>query len=185
MKKAKGFIAKRKMDLILKSKTTPSNFVYEIKKRIKKEEFEILINDKDYCFLILKGFITNPNESSIWFSRAYSFINCLVSVIFSLQNENIKITLPFIKNYMTLDNLYTLFKNDIKSLDKLILYNYLNSIPSFDFNDKIPQNSYEMHNFVMMQFSEHIGSLSYFYEFKDDDIFDIEQIILIDKIDSF
>jgi hypothetical protein len=186
----KSILIKKRVDILIKNNKdiSPTNKRTLFFNKINKTELEYLINNREYCKKILTEFSLDFSESmdSMWRGRAQFFINTLIDIFFDNQKRlYIKITIPIIRYYLSLDNIVDLLKffemNNIK-VDKL--KKYLTHIPGYQNINNISVNSYEQQGFLSMQFTESFNSFSSFYQLPEN-LFRVETLNIIKKLENF
>lgn len=184
MKRIKNSIAKQKLNTILKDKESVSDFIYKIKENFNKEEFDFLMNDRTLCLKILKNLIETNNYQS-WYDHTEFLLEAVIKTLFEFQNRTIRISLPLINYYLNLDNLLELYNKDIMLTNKSQLQTYFNRLPSFNFKQKTSSESYQLHHFITFQLIENISILIDYYQISSNQIVNLENLILVDKIQKF
>ncbi len=154
--------------------------------KLKKEEFEYLVNDKDYMKKIIAKSVYQSEVDSFWNTRAILLINTIIDSIFELKNIiNEKITIKYFREFMRIDNLIKLkiFLKDNK-LNHNELEIFLNSLPTYKEGEELSNRLLEQYGYLTMQFSESISVLFDFYH-KNEELPSLEKIIITNKINHF
>lgn len=152
--------------------------------RINKDDFSFLLNDREYRKKILSNI--SYQHSLMLNGRTHSFINTLIDTFFDNKKIlNIKINLPLIKYYFSLNHLISLYKNfEINNFNVDALKNYIHNLPSYSNFNSCKLSTKENHAYAVHYLFDGFNFLLNFYN-KSENLFRVESLNIIRKLDNF
>jgi hypothetical protein len=176
---------KKKVDLLIKKGIRNKDFVNELNKKMSKQEFCNLMNDKKYCKKIILNLLYKMSDNDMWQKRAEMFMSILIDSLFVLTKKlKLSMTVPLISHNLNLDSIIMISEHlNKQSLSENFIEEYLNKLPNY--NNGLPNyKAYECHGFVTMQFTEILKYIKLVMNLPDCENY-TQKIIIIDKINNF
>lgn len=171
-----------------KNKIGGRELVIYLNKRINKDEFLFLLNDKSYCKKIISLYtvINSYNCNNIWQNRATTFMNYYINDLFNLPK------------YLLEKNIFELIRANLslKNIEEIINYfenrgyksnlrKYINQLLHYK-NKNHYSTICEYHEYIVMQHTEYLNEIEKFYNLNSiNKLTNIKKLILYDKINSF